>query len=238
MSVLDITNNPNRREGSNLNRAIFREKTVLDRDEIRRQAKQFLIDHPELDPKRAGWKRKFKPKNAFKTVEYVTIVGGDRNNVVDRPAIQRDRETYHAAYRAFKAGLTQIDAGSTSLRTWAVADPIARISDDLVEALAYFKIYTVEQVAGCADSNVPAIQGFRDLQKKAADFLEVQAEQKTEAASRAVLNEELQKRDAMIADQSKKYAELEAKLNALSAPEEATAIAPKIRKKKNEEAAP
>lgn len=211
-TFLDITNLRSQSQGSHLNRAIFRLKTVVDRKAIREQAQEFLKKHPELDPKTPRWKREFKKvmKPAWTTIEYVTIVGTDRNCVSDRPAIDRDRETYHAAYRAFKAGLAQEDAGGTSLRHWAAADPLSRISDELIEALHYHKIYTVEQVHGCADSNVPAIHGFRKLQEKAGEFLEVQAELKRDAKSKAELNEELQKRDA-------KLAELEAKLTALTA---------------------
>lgn len=102
----------------------------------------------------------------YDEVEYIEIVvPGDRSNVVHRPVTQQDRQKYARQYAAWKAGNQEATSG-TPLSAWP------GISRAQVEELAYFKIRTVEQLAGVSDANITNIAFASDLRRRAQAYLE------------------------------------------------------------------
>lgn len=88
-----------------------------------------------------------------------------RKGFDDKPMIDEcDVHRFFDEYVAFKAGKEEVPEG-TALRMWAGIDRAS------VEELAFFKVYTVEQLASMNDSHaVPFLQ----LRERARQFLEKQ----------------------------------------------------------------
>lgn len=123
------------------------------------------------------------------SVEYIKIrVPGSRDEV-DRPSRPEDYTRFSPAYAAFKAGDKEQVTG-TPLKVWP------RISEPQVEDLRHLKIYTVEQLASVADSNLQALgPGGRSLRDEAKAFLELAAG----AAPLSRMQAALDKRDEEVA---------------------------------------
>src|SRR6266850_1684447 len=83
-----------------------------------------------------------------------------RKGLDDQPMVDEcDAHRFFDEYAAFKSGQEAVPDG-TALKAWAGIDRAS------VEELAYFKVYTVEQLAGMNDSNaVPFLQ----LRERARD---------------------------------------------------------------------
>lgn len=127
-------------------------------------------------------------------VDYILIqIPGDRDNIVERPVTSCDKKLlvvgaklnpscrvrkglddkpmleecdvhrFFDEFSAFKSGQADQQIG-TDLKGWSVIDPAS------VEDLAYFKVYTVEQLAEMNDSNSGG--KFSSLRQRARDFLE------------------------------------------------------------------
>lgn len=122
---------------------------------------------------------------------YVEISNpGDRTNVVDRAVREFDKERYPRQWLAFQANKPQDSAVGTLLTAWGQLTPA------VIEDLRYFKITTVEQLAGVTDANLTAMgMGARRHRQQAQEFIEA-------AKSSAPLlraQEAIEQRDAEIA---------------------------------------
>lgn len=103
----------------------------------------------------------------FEMAEYVTImVPGDQNTIIHRPVRSIDMERFPRQYEAFKAGKEQ--QTGYPLSEWA---GVTRAQAD---ELAYFKIMTVEALAGVSDSVKQKFMGLGNLSEKAKIWLEQQ----------------------------------------------------------------
>lgn len=207
------------------NRVIFHKKAVWDRAAMKQELMERLAQWQKDNPGQKPRASKLKAIPKWKTVEYITIITGDRTNIVDRPAIDKDRALYHVQYQAFLRDANQDEFSGTTLKAWNLLDPAAKLDEALIQEFAYHKIFTVEQLVSCPDSNVPPMMHFRDIQKRAREYLDYSQEK----ASFAQLQGELKKRDELIEEQNKKYAELVAKIDAMSTGPSANAPMPKKR---------
>ena len=125
----------------------------------------------------------------FKEVDYITIaVPGDKTSEVCRPVRPTDKERFRGAWERYNAGHAQAVDG-TPLKDWP------GMTRDKVEELAYFKVYTVEQLADVSDTNLRNMGPFLALRQRARDFLE----RAKGAAPMEKLRQELEARDELLA---------------------------------------
>lgn len=138
----------------------------------------------------------------FKDVEWVHIqIPGDRNNIVQRPAHDLDKQRFAKRYDEFKRNAQEATSG-TMLEHWP------RISRAQVEELKYFGCRTVEQLAGMSDTQAQKFPGINILRQWARDFLE----QAKATAGESLLRKELDTRDSEIAALKKAVADLSARV--------------------------
>lgn len=131
------------------------------------------------------------------------FVPGDKLNVIDREASHEDKLRFARQYDAFQKGKEQT-AGTPLIAS-------GFISESQVAELNYFKIFTVEQLAGANDDVASRFLGLHDLKAKAVKFLE-----------RANGTDALQaKFDEKLAERDKELAELRSMVEKLTAPDAA-----------------
>jgi hypothetical protein len=132
-----------------------------------------------------------------------------RKDVFDQPMLEEcDVHRFFDEFVAYKSGQAEQTQG-TDLKLWAGINPSA------VEELAFYKVYTVEQLAEMADS---LVGNYLPLRQRARDYL---AKTKDEAASLnaiaqknalekglAAEREERQKLEQQIKEQQEQIAEL------------------------------
>jgi hypothetical protein len=147
----------------------------------------------------------------MKDVEYIDIkIPGSRNTGICRPASPKDKARFHAHYEAFKGRMEKPSEG-TPLIEWPL------ITRSMCENLAFINIKTVENLAGVADAHINNIMGGLNLKKKAADWLEVAADE----APMLKLKSELAERDERITKMEKQLEQLLA-MQATAAPVESS----------------
>lgn len=130
----------------------------------------------------------------FNDVECVKIViPGDKNNVNDRPASERDKQRFARQYAAFKQGLKEEDQiTGTRLHDWPF------LSRAQSEELKYLGIRTVEQLAEVRDDVTSRVPGLTNLKQHAQVWLG-----KSKSAAEAA------KTTKLIQDQATRIATLE-----------------------------
>lgn len=134
----------------------------------------------------------------MKDVEYIDIkIPGSRNTGISRPATPKDKARFHAHYEAFKGRMEKPTEG-TPLIEWPL------ITRSMCENLAFIHIKTVEQLAGVADNHIQQFMGGLNMKKKAADWLEVAADE----APMLKLKAELAERDERITKMEKQLEQL------------------------------
>jgi hypothetical protein len=117
----------------------------------------------EAEPDAEATLREGRPIS--RDVEFVKIiVPGDNKNITFRRSNPDDRKRFPMQYSAFKAGESEAVVG-TRLKDW----PAIRKSE--MENLAYFKVHTVEQLAGLSDENIQRIGPVRGLVEKAQAYV-------------------------------------------------------------------
>lgn len=154
--------------------------------------------------KKDGSKEQVEPagRPIYDDVVFIEIVTpGDKLNTPKRPMRAHDRKRFAVEYARWEAqGRGDGPLTGTPLKEWPL------ISRSQVEELAYFKVRTVEELASTSDGNMQTLGAhYSVLRDRAREYLE-KAKQGT---SRAHMETELAKRDALIA-------ELLSKVNALT----------------------
>lgn len=151
-------------------------------------------------PKEDSQKSAVEGRPVFTEVDYITIaVPGDKTSEVCRPATPDDKARFRTAWERYVAGQGEVMVG-TPLREWP------GVTRAQVEELAYFKVYTVEQLAEVSDGNLRSMGPLLALRQRARDFLE----RVRSAAPVEKMRQELEERD-------KKIADLMARMDALTA---------------------
>jgi hypothetical protein len=120
-----------------------------------------------LKPKHNKPKSLAEGRPIFDDAEYVEIhAGGDKLSIPNKPVTEEHRRRWPRQYAAFKNGQNQDMASGTPLSEWP------SMSRSQVEELAYFKIFTVEQLANASDGNLQMVGPLQSMKSKAKDFLE------------------------------------------------------------------
>ena len=141
----------------------------------------------------------------FDDAEFIEIaIAGDKDNVIDRPVQDNDKERFKASYGLFKEKGEGAISG-TRLSQWP------GVTRGQVEELAFFKVYTVEQLAAMSDGNAQGFMGINKLRTAARDFLATAAGE----APAAQLRMELEKRDNELAAQRTMLADMKEQLDQL-----------------------
>ena len=98
--------------------------------------------------------------------EFITIiVPGDKHSVVMRQARTQDKTRFHRQYEAFQAGKEEQQIGTPlSLMPW--------LTPGRVEEYKFFKIHTVEQLAGAPDEGGKNFMGFQQDKLKAKEYID------------------------------------------------------------------
>jgi hypothetical protein len=140
--------------------------------------------------------------------EYIEIVvPGDKDTTVNRPIRPGDAQRFPRQYTSFKAGEVDAQVG-TPLSAWPM------ITRAQVEEMKYFKIYTVEQLAGLSDNLAQKFMGINRLKQKAKDYIEASKG----SAATDQLREEIEGKDARIMALEQAVQELRAMAEAAAKP--------------------
>lgn len=133
-------------------------------------------------------------------VDHVRIhTPGDKSSVIDRPVTRLDEQRFADRYAKWKAGQAEAVIGTP-------LSALPGMTPSKVEEYKFFKIVTVEQLAEAPDNLGQKFMSFQQDKKRAKVFMEVAANN----APIERMNEELEKRDAVIED-------LKTRLDALTA---------------------
>jgi hypothetical protein len=143
----------------------------------------------------------------FRDVECIQIYQS-KDNVVDRPVRDSDKQRWPAAYNAWKAtGASEPGATGTPLEHWPA------MTRSQVEEYKYFKVYTVEQLAELPDTMVQKIMGAAKLKQLAkltveatkgeAPFRRMQSEIDTLKGENAELLAEVRRLTKMVEEKLK-----------------------------------
>lgn len=154
----------------------------------------------------------------FHDTDYIQIrIPGDTTSEVDVPVTETHKQRFAAQFAAYKAGQDQDAASGTLLRAWG------QLSESRCEELAYFKIRTVEALAGVHDGNLQAMgPGAREEREKARAFLEAAKS----AAPITALQKASEEKDHRIAALEELVKNMNAEIEKLTAPKPARA--PKV----------
>ncbi len=151
----------------------------------------------------------------FKEVEYIDIqVPGTRNRV-NRPVRPSDKSRFPRHYQAFQLRQEQPQMDGTPLSEWP------GVTRSMAEELAFFKIHTVEQLAGMADVNTSNIKGAMFMKQKAQAYLDASKENSAALA---------------LAEQKKENDKLRAEMAELRAMMQSQGDNPKPRRKRRTKA--
>lgn len=121
-----------------------------------------FYNHPKQDQTRS----KEEGRPIFVDTAYVRImVPGDKDNIVERPVRERDKQRWKAQWTAFQENQEQTVSG-TPLSQWP------GITRSQVEELKHFGVHTVEALVEMADSHAQKFMGIQALKQRAQDFLD------------------------------------------------------------------
>jgi hypothetical protein len=124
----------------------------------------------------------------YEEADYVRIhVPGDKSSVIERPITEMDVQRFADRYKKWQAGQAEAVVGTP-------LTALPGMSPAKVEEYKYFKIVTVEQLAGANDNMGQKFMSFQQDKARAKAFMEVAANN----APIEKMNEELGKRDAEI----------------------------------------
>jgi hypothetical protein len=151
-------------------------------------------------------------RRCFREREYIKImVPGDRYNTIDRPVQTTgtiptdDRLRFAKQYERFKQQKQQTAHEGTPLSLWpAIPGPLA-------EELRFLNIFSVEQLAGLADTYVSKLPMGQSWKQRAQEFLAALKDQEAINKLNAQLTERDTRIDALekaIADQAEQIRKL------------------------------
>lgn len=146
---------------------------------------QFRMDATKDD---AATEKEARP--IYRNEEYIRILNG-KDNIIDRPVRDTDKQRWPRAYAAWKAtGVSDPGALGTRLDVWP------QMTRAQCEEFRHFKVFTVEQLADLNDDTVRQLPGAAKLKQLARLYVEAA---KGEAPF-IRMQGELDKRDGEIAE--------------------------------------
>jgi hypothetical protein len=155
------------------------EETQQAMEGSRRAGDERLVVQFFMRPRKNGKKSKEAGRPIFEDREYVRImVPGNKDSIVCRPVSDMERNRFARQYRDWQDRRNDAEQSEgTPLSEWP------GITRSQCEELAYFKVYTVEQLAGLSDTNAQGMMGIALLREKAKAYLEAS---ETEAAAEEI----------------------------------------------------
>lgn len=103
----------------------------------------------------------------FDDLEYIEIwIPGDKTNINIRPVQLVDKDRFKAQYQLWKSNQQQETGTPLALAPF--------LAPSQAEELSFFRIRTVEQLAGVADNLVAQMQGLTLLKQQAQEWLDMQ----------------------------------------------------------------
>lgn len=142
----------------------------------------------------------------FEMRDYIRIVvPGDQTTTVHRPIRESDKIRFPRQWEAYKAG-KEAQVTGFPLTEWG------QMTRAQCDELAYFKIQTVEQLAGLADNLLQRFPGLSTLRDQAKLYLE----ERKVAAPVEMLRGEIGKRDETIAAMQAQMKQMQAKIEEMS----------------------
>lgn len=168
----------------------------------------------------------------YRDVEYVIVAPpGEKLNISDHPATDKDRRRFPRQYAAFKANAKADGVVGTRLSEWPM------VSASQVEELKYFNCHTVEQLAAMPDGNLANVGSITALKKQAQDYLALAKGSAPTVQLRAELDQSRVMLEAMqrqMAEQAAIIAQLSAQAKAVQVADVelpvSEAAAPKLRR--------
>lgn len=119
-----------------------------------------------LDTMRDDVKSAEEGRPIYREREFIMIQApGDLLKCIKRPIREGDKRRFPRQWAAFKVDGDQQANVGTPLAQWPM------VSRSQVEELAYFKVHTVEQLAGIADNLTQKFMGIQQLKQAAKDWL-------------------------------------------------------------------
>jgi hypothetical protein len=140
----------------------------------------------------------------YDDVEFIRIFNS-KDNIVDRPVRELDKQRWPRRYAAWKAGNQEAGVSGTRLEHWPI------LTRAQAEEFKYYKIFTVEQLAEAPDSQSIGIMGFQKYKALAKQTLEMAKGE----APLVKMQQELEIRDAKIAEQQDVISKLNKRLERL-----------------------
>lgn len=126
----------------------------------------------------------------FRMAEYIRItIPGNMNDNVFRPVRSTDFDRFPMQWAAYKNGKTQ--SIGIPLTEWP------QISRAQVDELAFFKVKTVEELAGISDANAQKFMGLNQLRQKAQLYLQTLKDEQPFATMQAELSTRDEKIDSL-----------------------------------------
>ncbi len=157
-----------------------------------------------MHAKQNNYKTKEQGRAVYDDIPYIKIIiPGDKNQIVDRPANDADKQRYVEAWGRFEAGRSGLAEG-TAIERWPYLTP-AQIME--MRALG---IQTVEQIASTSDANLKLFgMNGRELREQAEQYLQPTDE------TVVALRSELQQKDQRIKELEVAQGRMERALDAL-----------------------
>jgi uncharacterized protein YdaL len=116
----------------------------------------------------------------YTTVPFIRIlIPGDRNTIIDTYADENYKRRFPKQWAAYQAKESQAITGT-------LLSEVPVVSRAQCEELEYFKVFTVEQLAGVSDNLASKIPSLQELKRKAQTYVD----QAKDAALAQKLNEE------------------------------------------------
>lgn len=120
-----------------------------------------FFSKPRLNPDKSSEAN----RPIYEDTTYIEIMmPGEKNNIIQRPAWAQDFQRFGALYDQFLRGEEQISG--TPLQVLPFLAPAQ------IEEFAFFKVRTVEQLAGLNDAVAGRMMGGHEFKKKAKEWLE------------------------------------------------------------------
>jgi len=166
-----------------------------------------------IKPVQNGRKTADEGRPVFDDQEYVEIhVPGDRNSIIDTPVRDEHRRRWPQHYAHFKNGMESPSEG------WALVE-WPGITRSQAEELAFFKVKTVEDLAGLSDGQLSKclpMGGFplREAAQRALELAKGAAPAEKLAAENEALRANVASLEGTVADLARKIDELAAQRNA------------------------
>lgn len=156
----------------------------------------------------------------FRDTEFIRIYKS-KDMVRVRPVEERDKQRWPRQYAAWKnTGANEPGMTGTPLAH------LPMISPATAEELRYFKVFTIEQLAGLSDANAINIPGVQRLKQQAATFMMVAKEN----APFQQMQDALASRDVKIESQDSEIATLRRELAELAARMPAPPVESEVRR--------